>query len=230
MRIISPFRDYYDGIAQAYYDPGTVYVRKPRDQEMIMNLSHREDRMLSSVHRRIDESLVNDKGHMLHTQCFPIFLTGKLYFTFAAKLRTAIGSKPVNMQFLSYRDLFKYQEDNGYNNRRYYHDMRETFQETWQGTEWDYNERFNSPVVVLTEVHSLERRGTRLRFETDTCLVTKSFAGVMDANTVFQEINMWMNSKFTKRENQIAEVSNDVRLQQHGFDKHSFRKAPEKKV
>lgn len=55
----------------------------------------------------------------------------------------------------------------------------------------------------------------------------KAFYSIMQPYEVYQEISYWFNNR-SNPEKPMVQVSNDVRIQQHGFDKMSFRKRKEK--
>lgn len=54
------------------------------------------------------------------------------------------------------------------------------------------------------------------------------FQRVMDGHLLYQEINMFLG-RICSPENNMVEISEKDRINQHGFDKYSFRKMPEKK-
>lgn len=54
----------------------------------------------------------------------------------------------------------------------------------------------------------------------------KAFYSTMQPYEVYQEISYWFNNR-SNPEKPMVQVSNDVRIQQHGFDKMSFRKRKE---
>ena len=53
------------------------------------------------------------------------------------------------------------------------------------------------------------------------------FQKVVDSWTTFQEIQMFISGVLGTGENDTIEVSEDVKIKQHGFDKWSFRRPPE---
>jgi hypothetical protein len=55
------------------------------------------------------------------------------------------------------------------------------------------------------------------------------FYTVINSFTAFQEIQMFLGGVLGKGEKKITEVEDKYKISQHGFDKWSFRKEPEKK-
>lgn len=53
--------------------------------------------------------------------------------------------------------------------------------------------------------------------------IANAFFAVMKPHEIYHEVMYWFNNK-TNTEKPMVEVANDVRVQQHGFDKMSFRK------
>jgi hypothetical protein len=51
----------------------------------------------------------------------------------------------------------------------------------------------------------------------------------MDSFTAFQEISMFLGGVLGAGEKNIVEVEDKYKITQHGFNKWSFRKEPEKK-
>ena len=55
------------------------------------------------------------------------------------------------------------------------------------------------------------------------------FYKVFDSFTAFQEIQMFMGGVLGSGEKEIVEVADKYKIGQHGFDKWSFRREPDKK-
>jgi hypothetical protein len=63
----------------------------------------------------------------------------------------------------------------------------------------------------------------------DPNLSRYNFATIVDPYTAWQEIDMFVSGIASQAENQMATVAEEHRISQHGFDKWSFRRLPEKK-
>lgn len=61
------------------------------------------------------------------------------------------------------------------------------------------------------------------------CIKDLKFYKVMDPYLCFQEVDSYICGKLAFPQNAMVEIEDKYRIEQHGFDKHSFRKAPTKK-
>lgn len=67
------------------------------------------------------------------------------------------------------------------------------------------------------------------RFVINPILSEYEFYKVFDSFQAFQEISMFMGGVLGRGEKEIVEVADKYKIGQHGFDKWSFRKEPQKK-
>lgn len=86
------------------------------------------------------------------------------------------------------------------------------------------NALYNSPVVVEWK-HNRDTIEHRINDN----MGIHGFAKIISPQQAWQEIMMWMGTHYQRGEREMAEISDTIRAQQHGFDKMSFRKAPTKK-
>lgn len=61
------------------------------------------------------------------------------------------------------------------------------------------------------------------------CLKNFQFQKVLDPVTAFQTLEQYLYGVLGGTEKEVINISDKDRIQQHGFDKHSFRKLPTKK-
>jgi len=92
---------------------------------------------------------------------------------------------------------------------------------------------FNTPVFIYDgdygRTYSLVRwYNNKCKFIINPNLSDYQFYKVFDAFQAFQEISMFMGGVLGRGEKEIVEVADKYKIEQHGFDKWSFRK--EKKV
>jgi hypothetical protein len=67
------------------------------------------------------------------------------------------------------------------------------------------------------------------RFIVNPILSNYEFYKIIDSFTAFQEIQMFMGGVLGSGEKEIVEVEDKYKITQHGFNKWSFRREPEKK-
>ena len=73
--------------------------------------------------------------------------------------------------------------------------------------EWDEIHRCHYEVIV----------------QTNPCLRDLSFQKVFDPFMTFQEISMFLGGVLARPDRPMLTITDEVKAQQHGFDKHSFR-------
>jgi len=77
----------------------------------------------------------------------------------------------------------------------------------------------HSPIILVTDQ----------KVESNVNLRELGFPKVMDPYTAFQEISMFIGGVLGNHEKEVTELTEKDRIQQHGFDKWSFRKMREPK-
>jgi hypothetical protein len=90
-----------------------------------------------------------------------------------------------------------------------------------------------TPVFVFdndfgVRTYSIEGRGMS-KFIVNPLLKNYKFFKIFDTYQAFQEISMFMGGVLGRGEKEIVEVADKYKIQQHGFDKWSFRKEPQSK-
>lgn len=92
--------------------------------------------------------------------------------------------------------------------------------------------KFNTPVFVYRFGDGYCRTSCAYQesqFIVNPCLKDYDFYRIFDSFTCFQEISMYISGVLGNREKDIIEVADKYKIAQHGFDKWSFRRMPEKK-
>ena len=98
-----------------------------------------------------------------------------------------------------------------------------------------YFREFKAPVFVYDADFGRTVIGGRYlhrnveKFIINPLLKDYEFYKVFDAFQAFQEISMFMGGVLGRGEKEIVEVADKYKITQHGFDKWSFRKEPQKK-
>jgi hypothetical protein len=81
----------------------------------------------------------------------------------------------------------------------------------------DLHRAVASPIIHVTNI-----------IETNVNLKDLQFQRMVDPYTAFQEISMFIGGVLGSPEKEVTELTEKDRIQQHGFNKWSFRKLPHK--
>lgn len=241
MRIISKFKDYYDGVGRGIPDGDICYVRRTTNHEVegIETLKIAEYNIYTAgiehtqwyANHRVFFFNVHFCGRQYpivtlvktkNSYCKGDTDTGNLMFgaihtmeTFQEYLQFAIEN--IKRIKVPTEEKSKY----AYSRRYGFHKCMNKFFDQ-RGKASELNKQYNSPVVV--EAYYLPN----YLHVVDCKLDSIGFASVMDTYQVWQEISMWMGTIHAKSENQVVTISDKDRLQQHGFNEYNFRKPKEK--
>jgi len=94
--------------------------------------------------------------------------------------------------------------------------------------------KFNTPVFIFSFGDGMSHRTSHCvyhdtQFIVNPCLKAYDFYKIFGSFICFQEIAMYIGGVLGNREKDIVQVADKYKIAQHGFDKWSFRKMPEKK-
>lgn len=217
MRIISNFKDYYDGVAHQFFDKDLIYVRK---EEIICDDIKEISKKLNLFSKDIRNPTIHFCGTFDSLYCSIIFFCGKSYPFY--------HNYYIDKIFFTKEEVLEYSEL-AIGKRLYnWHDSSYKANEIFALSEKssNINTEYNSPIVVLT-IDRDNNYNNKYKLIKNYNLSKFNFANIIDPYTAFQEIFMFMNSIY-RNEKVIPEVDDKYKIQQHGFDKFSFRKMPEK--
>lgn len=233
MRIISNFKDFYDGISHQYLDKDILYLR-------------------SSIQEYPEKNAVPDVAHFEIadsrnniTYFFSLELLGfcgKIYPMVVIRT-TGIEFKPTEFNqyshgFFSYDklvDFVKLKNIPIKEGRRYrwfnfsYQDSLADIARFFE-TNTNFNKledtfrRLNTPVFVLREINRRDRA-----LITNPMLKNFSFQKFKDPYTTHQELFMYVGGYLRQPEKEMVKLTDLQKLEKRGFDKWSFRKPPEGK-
>ena len=211
MRIISPFKDYYDGASYLAFSDDTIYLRKTI--EHYDGADYGLDRSSSYFYNYFSQLDGNFEFQV-------IFFCGKAYPFAKVKLgkkTSYIFNKKECEDIVDQKRIEKYVR----------YGYRLDFQHFDKFNNYKLNEVYNCPIILIKKERSNDRNSRNVII-LNPPLNALEFYKIVDSNTCYQEIFMWMNSIY-KNDKPIAEIEDTYRIQQHGFDKASFRKSPTKK-
>lgn len=103
----------------------------------------------------------------------------------------------------------------------------ELFNEVKKINTLDTFRKYNTPIFIYYKNEgnrwNTPKEYTKSCFYVNPCLADYEFYKIFDAFTCFQEISMFMGGVLGSKEKEIIEVADKYKIQQHGFDKWSFR-------
>jgi hypothetical protein len=241
MYIISKKKDYYDGVAgTSGIDKTIVYDREiiELDEKNLpkeFNPYNYSVRRATPFHKLSNVSIISElQGLYAHTSPFIIGFCGKLYVGWKLYSEGTSNKKPyLDKQLIT---TITYDNNN----------MKKLVKKNyWMGKfeddlnyvlSYDPIEIFrglNTPVFVYdydygrTDIDKYWRHHPK--FFINPLLKEYQFYKVFDAVQAFQEIGMFLGGVLGNKEKEIVNVEDKYKITQHGFDKWSFRKEPEKK-
>jgi hypothetical protein len=243
MLIDSDFHDYYDSVLRVSgVDKTCPYLRKTSSIDFKVKDSWQKEESTTGVlFRKLGESTIYFDGKSRWTQREFI---GRAVVAFAGNFYPMVKIPKPN----GYKKTIVYDLDEAT------HMLRERFpkhmakiekgrkqdirwldgahpdkladffdQSQWAPLEYLFREH-NSPVLLIEGDWGSERTLT-----INPVLKKIKFMKVKDTYTAFQEIHTFLSGVLGVGEPMTAEVGNDDRVKQRGFNKESFRKAPGKK-
>ncbi len=238
MRIISKFKDYYDVVAGQGIDMTRVFLRETQELKGTFPFPGWEDRhswRRISQYPKIDHAVYHSPYSRGGTQSYEL---GYIYVLFAGKLYGGLALKdkrsgPKFNEITYYWDVDSWQakadEINFIGrNKLFYNKNSETEAEEClrlvaiKGDEvlssWAIGNKIS--IAVACEFYSKDREDY---YKINPCLKDLNFQKVLDPFTAYQELEMWVGGVIGQNP-EPDEVSDSVKIQQHGFDKWSFRK------
>jgi hypothetical protein len=243
MYIISKHKDYYDGVVGSVgIDKTLVYERETIEitenklmlKEFQSNRrnrgwmgNNRDNPFLNIGYADIDSKKTKkyvDKDFFIVGFCGKLYLGWKLYYK--VEERSVLGLM---------KDVTKTDIVYDYENVKEF--IRESY---WRGNLKDDVKYVMSydPINMFRElnapifIYDSERRRPRTNdaLFINPILKDYEFYKVVDAFTAFTELQMFMGGVLGVGEKEIVEIEDKYKIGQHGFDKWSFRKEPEKKI
>ena len=237
MRIISKFKDYYDIVAGQGVDLTKVFTRTTTQYKGNFPLPGWDDEKTGwrlenrSPYPRINRGVYRNNRSEAYT-------IGYIYVLFAGKLYGGLALK--SGEFGSIGEMSYYwdaaswkakAEEINYNgdSRAYYSKDKSTEMDEMlrllavKGDEVLSDWAVSHKVSVAVTCEFFHTREQGRWFVVDANLKDLNFQKVLDPFTAYQELEMWVGGVIGQNP-QPAEVSDAVKIQQHGFDKWSFRK------
>jgi len=213
MRIISRFKDYYDGCQSYGSDPNLVYVRKTRE------ITIERERMGEVKQRELKEAIIDvstkikrigyydphiDPGAIAFCgKIYPFWrYNGSIYYDYA-RLRTAVIGSSKDRRLLH---SIKYHEPS---------EFYDLYNQEVDVTPFNY---LKSPIFLIEEIEYIRY------LVVNPSLRNYDFATQVHPYTAYQEISMYLGNDMANQMDPEIGISDKLRAESHGFDKWSFRK------
>ena len=240
MRIFSKHKDYYDSVQAYGADPITVYNRK----KSIVEKNKTEQILKNPLIKNLIEQLPSisrsrntDQYPALSDQAV-IFFCGKFYLCFVFNYKETKNSYCYN--FIQIEDVIrqwgsKKQKEFWFNKKSdtylWHMPLKDQIPKIF-----DYMSKNQTNPYLLQLHHELGVPVFSLAFGQHAWEITLNpvlkqyrFYKIFDTYRAYQEISMFISGVLGGQSPPIVEISDQTRIDKHGFDEWSFRKGSSKK-
>lgn len=241
MRIISKFKDYYDGIQGLGFDDKLVFVRhtdniivKEKEIEEYLNKisykgfssyksdEYRAKQMFSIPYWEIKSNLLIFCGK-IYTYYVASFIhnDNKIY---AWSINDLIKYFKLNIEYSKstthWQPLFW--NKNNFTNE--YSRLETSFKANINTDISDFCIKYNCPIILCEEA---EKYSHKIKLILNPNLKNMNFQRVFNPYQAYQELEMFLGNVLVNDNDKMIKLSDEDRLYKAGFDKWSFRKMKE---
>lgn len=228
MKIISPFRDYYDS-AMIYFDDSILLKRKTEQiylGDIGVSMPHRIDRVATSyVGNTNPLSRVAAIDYLYFCgKVYPLFsiFNSKSHWKKVNSKLTQIDNRSDRVYFSSFDELFKACEREGMRINHSFGQPKNHIEKIKERLARLEDQEISADIFRNVGAPYFILEGNMVIVYPELKAVTKSFK--MDATTVYQEIEMYMGGVLGQAEKEIIEISDVDKRNSKGFDNQSFKK------
>jgi hypothetical protein len=234
MRIVSPFKDYYDSAMALGHDAAVTFVRN--ETSMLYPVPTEES-------ARALNCLVPEPSCIFETRSpfgadspvklcpVSIAFCGKTYngirvLELGSAEHPVFYDKPSLVAYLEKRKLFSILgnlEPRRSNRWGRYQGASKLLSQQGNTAHSAFLHAYRIAIMVWTP----EPYNSPI-LSKNAKLADFQFFKVMDAYSAYQELDMYLSGILAENEQSMLTVADSVKVQQHGFDKYSFRKSPTK--
>lgn len=230
MRIISKFRDFYDGVMRTGMDRDVVYVREEK------KVSTTEDFGVNFDTQDSGSSYRSYRGYSVKLlflgYCGQIMRVMDLkYEVKDPNYINPVEVRRVFFDFNEFKDFMlenKLARDWDFDNRRWYHSKFEKYRDADTKKMQEIFHRFQTPLFLLTHVSKYASKGTTT-IHLGPRLQALDFHKFKDPYTTYQDIFQYVSGVLNHPETKMVKISDKDKIHKHGFDKWSFRQKGPKK-
>lgn len=252
MRIISKFKDYYDGVQYYGQDQDLVYVRNKEYPDEKINLENHfktDGHYFSSI---IKPDIIQYPEKNIEQEYYDSFILGfcgQLYRGYIIKQEEKNPSN--KLQVLKEKFFICYNQDElniFQKNKEYSKKQKKMWTTSYNRNKQNINYfeinnqeqlqelffKYNTPCFVVSNgrLRQNQLNGCK-KYETNLTLnpiLSKyEFYRIKDSYTCYQDIAVFIGGVLPRTGNEIIQISDKDIIKKHGFDKWSFRKQSENK-
>ena len=209
MKIISPFKDYYDHAVYGTYSDAPIFRREYTTQENIKIPD--SVKTFANAHVRLHYDL---NIHVLNL-CgilYPIYTVHGKFFSTTDQVQKYIDNYVPESEYADTRRslnriiLNRRKQINPINNQA--------------------NFQLEEPIYLYTNLYSYFKTNSS-KIHTNISLLNLGFQAVLESHIVYQKIEMFLNNRTTHDILVDTRTQNEIR-DSKGFDNFSFKNAPKK--
>lgn len=232
MKIVSPFKDYYDVVLANDRDPYPLYLRQPAEYEF-KDREHTYYRI-----QRWEFPRIPGISHEKSTGC--VAFCGRLYpfwfvqdticytlqqvvAAFKKRIDLYDGSPEYRMMTKGYHETLSALSGTKVNRPSYGGGWGTLNEPTWQAWQEHMKEggRISDSVFLKEQAPVIAVFGTQVLI--NPILRKLNFHTVLDPFTAYQEISMFLGNNLAQQVDPIPKTTDELKAHAHGFDKWSFR-------
>jgi hypothetical protein len=211
MRIVSKFRDYYDGATRAGgYDKSFTFVRETR-QEILLprTLPYRDEATM--------------RGRSVVVEPVIVGFCGKIYPCIRTKDHDYFGHKDAKECHYKMDDVLAEQIAFAYSgSRRFFLDSpQKKFARFFEDNHYQHKKFFFSRRCAYFSISAI---GGETILTIYPSLSDLGFFKVRDSFSTAQDIERFLNNELVRRDEIDIQISDKLKAQSHGFNEESFRK------
>lgn len=219
VRIISKFRDYYDGVMKTGMDREVVYVREKKNIVLKDALDINFSTEHTSSYTKVELVFLGYCGavykiYVVSTSWNDHPETRDVFHTFeeckAFCLANNVGSR------------------HEFGEARWWPSVYQKFRDFDTGRMVELFHKFQTPLFVVSHTYSY-RKPDKTVITLGPCLKDLEFQRIKDTYTAYQDIFQFVAGTLNKPENKMVKISDKDKIAKHGFDKWSFRQKGPKK-
>lgn len=236
MRIIAKQKDYYDTALGFGHDDTIVYARQ---EEILYPKNVRDEKFPEEFKPLLCQSrIIQEDENRVTFKIITILFCGKLYGGIQVELsiNTVFGPKIFIETFYDEESLLKFlskykivisieDKKKSFWSSNYNRTIKEQIKLRADAKFFDLAIKYMSPIIVIEEGR-YSHKNTIIK---NALLKKYQFYKVIDAYQAFQEIDMFLSGVLAPENRPVTEIADKYKIQEHGFDKWSFRNCPTKK-
>lgn len=233
MKILSSFHDYYDGLmshdANEYH-----YIRNSHTLELPNQQWHSKTLIspFGDFDSKYEYFLATQYQEYIVKFCKEIdFLSEWLIFGVSGKLYLFIRSydKQHTEKVKLFTSLETYENDNTvYHYSKHFSVFATKTIHEWMTIYNNHPNNIDVFVGLKTPIFIIERKHRNLELTINPCLVKYGLQAFFNIHTIFQEIEQFCMNSLTNNPTPPCIMTDELRRDSKGFDKHSFKKEKEK--